>query len=76
MKTMLGLIACLLLCLCAASCGSDELLQWSCACSGGKTTFVCATNSTEAVTQAYAQICRGLVDCECACTNTYLPFGC
>ena len=76
LRVIMLLVAFLLLCAGAWSCGSDDVLQWGCECTGGKTTFICTTNSTEAEAEAYAQICEGAADCSCTCVNTYVPFGC
>jgi len=76
MKLLAIALASLFLCVGALGCGSDELLQWSCVCTGAKTTFVCATNTLDAQAQAFGQICTGVPNCDCTCENTYIPFGC
>lgn len=77
MKRWLVLIAILALCLSTVSCGDgDNKSRWSCLCTGGRTTFVCADFSGDAEAQALADVCKEEPDCGCDCVDLHVEEGC
>ena len=77
MKRWLVLIATLALCLSTVSCGDgDNKSRWSCLCTGGRTTFVCADFSGDAEAQALADVCKEELDCGCDCVDLHVEEGC
>jgi len=77
MKRWIILIAVLVLSISILSCGDGEnKSRWSCICTGGRTTFVCADFSGDAEAQALADVCKEEPDCGCDCVDLHIEEGC
>lgn len=77
MKTWMVLMAVLMLGISLYGCGSEgDRTQWTCVCTGARTTFVCSDFSDDAEAQATVDVCDGEEGCGCACVDTHINIGC